>query len=327
MNDVKRYVVSPDENGMRLDRWFKLNLPQVTFAYLNKLTRTGQVRVEGRRVKTSTRLVSQQEIRVPPLAYDTRPADRPKGEAKPLSAADRKFLESLVIFEDRDLYIMNKPFGLAVQGGSKTIRHLDGLLMGLVNEKGERPLLVHRLDRDTSGVIVVAKRRSVASALGKLFATRGVKKVYWAIVKGLPSPSQGKIDVDLIKAPGPHGDVIRPGEKGEDNVRRAVTFYTTLDHAPPVAAWVSLKPVTGRQHQLRAHMAYIGSPILGDDKYGGKEGLPDGIAPRLHLHARRISFPHPREGEVDVTAELPPHMLETMKLLGFDHQRFGSYDE
>ncbi len=327
MIDVKRYIVSPDENGMRLDRWFKLHMPQVTFAYLNKLTRTGQVRVEGGRVKTSTRLAAQQEIRVPPLAYDARPADRPKGEAKPLSAADRKYLESLVIHEDRDLYVMNKPAGLAVQGGSKTVRHLDGLLMGLANEKGERPLLVHRLDRDTSGVIVVAKRRSVASALGKLFATRAVRKTYWAIVKGVPSPLQGKIDVDLIKARGPDGDVIRAGERGEENVRRAVTFYATVDRAPPVAAWVSLKPVTGRQHQLRAHMAHIGAPILGDDKYGGLDGLPDGIAPKLHLHARRIAFPHPREGEVDVTADLPPHIYETMELLGFDQQRFDSHDE
>jgi 23S rRNA pseudouridine955/2504/2580 synthase len=327
MNDVKRYVISPDENGMRLDRWFKLHLPQVTFAYLNKLTRTGQIRVEGARVKTSTRLSAQQEIRIPPLAYDTRPADRPKGEVKPLSAADHRFLESLVVYEDRDLYVMNKPAGLAVQGGSKTVRHLDGLLMGLANEKGERPLLVHRLDRDTSGVIVVAKRRSIASALGRLFATRAVKKTYWAIVKGVPSPLQGKIDVDLIKARGPGGDVIRAGERGEHNVRRAVTHYATVDRAPPVAAWVSLKPVTGRQHQLRAHMAHIGHPILGDDKYGGMDGLPQGIAPALHLHARRIAFPHPREGDVDVTADLPPHIMETMKLLGFDWQRYEPQDE
>jgi 23S rRNA pseudouridine955/2504/2580 synthase len=327
MIDVKRYVVSPDEEGMRLDRWFKLHLPQVTFGYLNKLTRTGQIRIEGARVKTNTRLHSQQEIRVPPLTYDTRPADRPKGEVKSLSSADRKFLDGLVIYEDRDLYVMNKPSGLAVQGGSKTLRHLDGLLMGLANEKGERPLLVHRLDRDTSGVIVVAKRRSVASSLGKLFATRAVKKTYWAIAKGVPSPLQGKIDVDLIKAQGPDGDRIRPGEKGEENVRRAVTFYSVIDKAPPVASWVSLKPVTGRQHQLRAHMAHVGTPILGDEKYGGMESLPDGIEPRLHLHARRISFPHPREGEVDVTAELPPHMVETMKLLGFDWKRHKNHDE
>jgi 23S rRNA pseudouridine955/2504/2580 synthase len=327
MNEVKRYIVSPDEQGMRLDRWFKLHLPQVTFVYLNKLTRTGQIRVEGARVKTNTRLAPQQEIRIPPLSFDTRPADRPKGDVKPLSAADRKFLESMTIFEDRDLYILNKPQGLAVQGGSKTFRHLDGLLMGLANEKGERPLLVHRLDRDTSGVIVVAKRRSIASALGKLFATRAVKKTYWAIVKGVPHPLQGKIDVDLIKAQGPSGDRIRPGEEGEENVRRAITFYVVIDKAPPVAAWVSLKPVTGRQHQLRAHMAHIGTPIMGDEKYGGAENMPQEIAPKLHLHARRIMFPHPREGTVDISAELPPHMIETMTVLGFDPKRYKGGDD
>jgi 23S rRNA pseudouridine955/2504/2580 synthase len=327
MTEVKRYVVSPEEQGMRLDRWFKLHLPQVTFAYLNKLTRTGQIRVGGARVKTNTRLSSQQEIRVPPLAYDARPADAPKGETRPLSAADRSFLKSLVIFEDRDIYVMNKPSGLAVQGGSKTHRHLDGLLMGLAHGKGERPLLVHRLDRDTSGVIVVAKRRSVASSLGKLFATRAVKKTYWAIVKGVPSPLQGKIDVDLIKAQGPGGDRIRPGEAGEENVRRAVTYYAVIDKAPPVASWVSLKPVTGRQHQLRAHMAHIGAPIMGDEKYGGVDGLPEEVPQRLHLHARRISFPHPREGRVDVSAPLPPHMLATMTLFGFDPKRYDADDD
>jgi 23S rRNA pseudouridine955/2504/2580 synthase len=327
MTDVKRYEVTEEEQGMRLDRWFKLHLPQVTFAYLNKLARTGQIRVEGARVKTSTRLAARQEIRIPPLVFDTRPADRPKGEARPLSIQDRKFLEAMTIFEDRDLYVFNKPSGLAVQGGSKTVRHLDGLLMGLANEKGERPLLVHRLDRDTSGAIVVAKRRSVASALGKLFATRSVKKTYWAIVKGIPSPLQGKIDVDLIKAQGPSGDRIRPGEKGEENNRRAVTFYAVVDRAPPLASWVSLKPVTGRQHQLRAHLAHIGTPILGDEKYGGMEELPEEIAPKLHLHARRIVFPHPRDGTVDVSAELPPHMVETMSLLGFDPARYEADDD
>jgi 23S rRNA pseudouridine955/2504/2580 synthase len=322
MNDVKRYVVSPEEQGMRLDRWFKLHLPQVTFSYLNKLTRTGQIRIEGARVKTNTRLAAQQEIRVPPLEFDARQADLPKGEVKPLSTADRKFFDSMIIHEDRDLYVLNKPAGLAVQGGSKTFRHLDGLLMGLANEKGERPVLAHRLDRDTSGLIVVAKRRSVASSLGKLFATRAVKKTYWAIVKGVPVPPQGKIDVDLVKAQGPDGDRIRPGEKGEENVRRAVTFYSVIDKSPPVASWVSLKPVTGRQHQLRAHMAHVGHPIMGDAKYGGMAGLPDEIASQLHLHARRIVFPHPREGEVDVSAELPPHMAETMAVLGFDPRRY-----
>jgi 23S rRNA pseudouridine955/2504/2580 synthase len=195
--------------------------------------------------------------------------------------------------------------------------------MGLGAELGERPLLVHRLDRDTSGVIVIAKRRSVAAALGKLFATRAVKKTYWAVVKGVPKPAQGRIEVALIKAKGPEGDRMRASREGEeDDEQRAVTFYTVLDKAPPVASWVSLKPVTGRQHQLRAHMAHIGTPIMGDEKYGGREGMPEGMDDKLHLHARRIIFPHPREGTVDISAPLPDHMLRSFGLFGFDPSRF-----
>ena len=323
MTDVKRHVVTAEEAGMRLDRWFKVHFPQVTFAYLNKLTRTGQVRVGGARAKTSTRLEAEQEIRVPPLAFDTRPADLPKGEVKPLTPQERRLFDSMVIHEDRDIYVLNKPSGFAVQGGSKTHHHLDGLLMGLGVELGERPLLVHRLDRDTSGVIVIARRRSVAAALGKLFATRAVKKTYWAIVKGVPKPAQGRIEVALIKAKGPEGDRMRASREGEeDDEQRAVTFYSVIDKAPPIASWVSLKPVTGRQHQLRAHMAHIETPIMGDEKYGGLEGLPEGMDRKLHLHARRIVFPHPREGVIDISAPLPQHMLNSFALFGFDPERF-----
>jgi 23S rRNA pseudouridine955/2504/2580 synthase len=323
MTEVKRHVVTADEAGMRLDRWFKVHFPQVTFAYLNKLTRTGQVRVGGARAKTSTRLAAEQEIRVPPLAFDTRPADAPKADIKPLTREERRLFDSMVIHEDGDLFILDKPSGFAVQGGTKTHHHLDGLLMGLGVEVGERPLLVHRLDRDTSGVIVVAKRRAVASALGKLFATRAVKKTYWAVTRGVPKPAQGRIEVALIKAKGPDGDRMRASQEGEeDDEQRAVTHYAVIDKAPPVSAWVSLKPVTGRQHQLRAHMAHIGTPILGDNKYGGDLDLPEGVADRLHLHARRIIFPHPRGGTVDVSAPLPAHMRDTFALFGFDADRF-----
>jgi len=323
MNEVKRHVVSADEAGMRLDRWFKLHFPQVTFAYLNKLTRTGQVRVGGARAKTNTRLEADQEIRVPPLAFDTRPADTPKADVKPLTPQERRLFDSMVLFQDRDIFVLNKPSGLAVQGGSKTHHHLDGLLMGLGAELGERPLLVHRLDRDTSGIIVIAKRRSIAAALGKLFATRAVKKTYWAVVKGVPSPAQGRIEVALIKAKGPNGDRMRASREGEEeDEQRAVTFYSVVGKAPPAAAWVSLKPVTGRQHQLRAHMAHIGTPIMGDEKYGGLDDMPDGMDRNLHLHARRIIFPHPREGTIDITAPLPEHMMKSFALFGFDASRF-----
>ena len=324
MTEVKRHAVSAEEAGMRLDRWFKLHFPQVTFAYLNKLTRTGQVRVAGARAKTNTRLVAEQEIRVPPLAFDTRPADTPKADVKPLTSTERRMFDAMLIHEDRDLFILNKPSGFAVQGGSKTHYHLDGLLMGLGVELGERPLLVHRLDRDTSGVIVIAKRRSVAAALGKLFATRAVKKTYWAIVHGVPKPAQGRIEVALIKAKGPDGDRMRASEEGEEeDEQRAVTHYSVIGKAEAVAAWVSLKPVTGRQHQLRAHMAHIGTPIIGDEKYGGLDDMPGGMPEKLHLHARRIVFPHPRDGTIDISAPLPEHMLTSFKLLDFDPNRFA----
>jgi 23S rRNA pseudouridine955/2504/2580 synthase len=324
MSEVTHRKVVRDEDGMRLDRWFRIHFPQVTFAYLNKLARTGQLRVEGRRVKPNARLAEGQEIRVPPLAFEARPADAPSTEAKPLTKDERKLFQSMILHEDKDIYVLNKPAGLAVQGGTKTHRHVDGLLIGLGAELGERPRLVHRLDRETSGVLVIAKRRAVAASLGKLFATRTVRKIYWAGVKGVPKPAQGRIDVALVKAAGPDGDRVRAAEADEEESQRAVTHYSVIDKAPPVLAWMSLKPSTGRQHQLRAHMAHIGHPILGDDKYEGDKDLPAAIPNRLHLHARRIVFPHPRGGTVDVTAPLPPHMLETWALFGFDP---GRYDE
>ena len=323
MSDVAHRKVTRDEDGIRLDRWFRIHYPQVTFAYLNKLARTGQLRVDGKRVKPNARVSEGSEIRVPPLAFETRPADAP-GKARPLTKEERALFDSMVLHEDKDIYVLNKPPGLAVQGGTKTHRHIDGLLIGLAADLKERPRLVHRLDRETSGVLVVAKRRAVASALGKLFATRNVRKIYWAAVKGVPKPPQGRIDVALIKAAGPDGDRVRAARKDEEEAQRAVTYYSVIDKAPPVVAWVSLKPSTGRQHQLRAHMAHIGHPIIGDDKFEGNIGLPAALPNRLHLHARRITFPHPRGGTVDVTAPLPPHMRETWQLFGFDPER---YDE
>jgi 23S rRNA pseudouridine955/2504/2580 synthase len=323
MAEVKRHTVSADEEGMRLDRWFKVHFPQVTFAYLNKLTRTGQVRVGAGRVKTNTRLKAGDEVRVPPLAFEKRPADTPKEDVAPLTKEERKFFQSMILHEDKDIFVLNKPSGFAVQGGTKTFQHLDGLLMGLAHELGERPLLIHRLDRDTSGVMVVAKRRAIASSLGTLFASRNVQKTYWAVVKGVPKPQQGKIDVALIKAKGPEGDRMRASREGEeDDEQRAITSYSVIDKAGKVASWLSLKPMTGRQHQLRAHTAHIGTPILGDNKYNGDNDLPEGVQNLLHLHARRLVLPHPRGGTVDISAPLSVHMLHTFELLGFDPNRF-----
>jgi len=300
---------------MRLDRWFKTHYATLPHSRLEKLLRTGQVRVDGGRAKASTRLAAGQSVRVPPLP-DVPP---PPGPKRALSKTDRDFLASITLYEDDDLLILNKPSGIAVQGGTKTTHHIDRLLEGLGDGPETRPRLVHRLDRDTSGVLVIAKRRAVAAKLGRAFQTRSVRKIYWALVHGVPKPPQGKIDVALVKAAGPEGDRVRKARPGEqDRAQSAVTHYAVIDRAGQEVALVSLKPVTGRQHQLRAHMAILGYPILGDEKYPSRSELPEGIEKRLHLHARRISFPHPSgEGVVDVTAPLPPHMEKAFNLFGF----------
>jgi len=300
---------------MRLDRWFKTHYASLPHSRLEKLLRTGQVRVDGGRVKASTRLAAGQRVRVPPLP-DTAV---PRGPQKTLSKADRDFLKSITLYEDDDLLILNKPSGIAVQGGTKTTRHIDRLLEGSGDGPETRPRLVHRLDRDTSGVLVIAKRRSVAAKLGRAFQTRSVRKIYWALVHGVPKPPQGKIDVALVKAPTPDGERVRKARAGEQaKAQSAVTHYAAIDRAARQVTLVSLKPVTGRQHQLRAHMAIIGHPILGDEKYPSETDIPEGIERRLHLHARRISFSHPSgEGVVDVTAPLPPHMEHAFATFGF----------
>jgi 23S rRNA pseudouridine955/2504/2580 synthase len=315
MTRVEQKKVAAGEDGMRLDRWFKTHYAGLPHSRLEKLLRTGQVRVDGARAKSSTRLEAGQSVRIPPLP-DVAP---PPASKHKLSKADREFLASITLFEDDDLLILNKPSGIAVQGGTKTPHHIDRLLEGMGDGPETRPRLVHRLDRDTSGVLVIAKRRAVAAKLGRAFQTRSVRKIYWALTHGVPKPPQGKVEAALVKAAGPEGDRVRKARPGEQEVAQsAVTYYAVVDRAGQQVAFVSLKPVTGRQHQLRAHMAILGHPILGDEKYPSREELPEGIDHQLHLHARRISFPHPSgEGVVDVTAPLPPHMAKSFAAFGF----------
>jgi 23S rRNA pseudouridine955/2504/2580 synthase len=318
MARVETKEVTRAEDGMRLDRWFKSHYASLPHSRLEKLLRTGQVRVDGARAKASMRLAEGQTVRVPPLP-DVAPPPAPRHK---LSKADRDFLASMTLYEDDDLLILNKPSGIAVQGGTKTPHHIDRLLAGLGDGPETRPRLVHRLDRDTSGVLVIAKRRSIAAKLGRAFQTRSVRKIYWALTHGVPKPPQGKIEAALVKATGPEGDRVRKARAGEQDIAQsAVTHYAVVDRAGQKVAFVSLKPVTGRQHQLRAHMAIIGHPILGDEKYRSGAELPEGIDNRLHLHARRISFPHPSgEGVVDVTAPLPPHMAKAFATFGFEER-------
>ena len=321
MSGVTHETAGADEAGMRLDRWFRLHFPALPFSRLQKLLRKGEARVNGRRAKPAQRLNAGDVIRIPPLPEDMRGRKPGRARPRPLSDEERRFFDSLILHEDEDILVLNKPSGLAVQGGSKTSEHLDRYLAALESAYGERPRLVHRLDRDTSGALVIAKKRGVAAKLGKLFASRAVRKIYWAVVPGVPKPAQGRIGMSLIKAMTREGERVRPARRGETG-QKAVTYYSVVDKAAPVASWVSLKPVTGRQHQLRAHMAFIGHPIFGDTKYDGAAGLPDGVEARLHLHARRIAFPHPRGGQLDITAPLPEHMIRIFRLLGFDPHRY-----
>ncbi len=330
MVSVKTLLIEPDEAGMRLDRWFKAHYPDLSFAHLQKLVRSGQVRVDGGRVKTSTRLEPGQAVRVPPLTSAGPSTQPPRGGAfgsRPSNDAD--FLRSIMLHEDDEVFVFNKPPGLAVQGGSGLTRHIDAMLAALTDRKGQKPRLVHRLDRGTSGVLVVARTRLAAQKLAQAFRARTSRKIYWALVKGVPKPRQGRISTWLAKEGGPEGDRMRVARHGTDDASHAVTLYSVVDNAGQNLAWLSMRPVTGRTHQLRAHAAHIGHPIIGDAKYFKADGreLPGGMQNKLHLLARRIVIPHPAGGTLDVTAPLPPHMQQSWNLLGIDVAAVDDGDE
>jgi 23S rRNA pseudouridine955/2504/2580 synthase len=317
MSGVEIRVVAAGEADMRLDRWFRLHFPDLGHGRLQKLLRTGQVRIDGRRAKANARLEAGAEIRVPPLGEAPPPAaDRSK--EKPLGDADIAFIRSLVLYRDDDVIALDKPPGLAVQGGTGTHRHVDGMLEGLRFGAEEAPRLVHRLDRDTSGVLLLGRSRAAAAALGKVFRGREARKIYWAIVVGVPDPRQGRIDLAIAKLPG------RAGEKmavDREAGQRAITDFRVLESAGRRLAWLALWPQTGRTHQLRVHCAAIGCPVLGDGKYGGQDAFiaGQGLSRKLHLHAREITTPHPTTGKpLIVRAPLPAHMRETWSFFGFD---------
>jgi 23S rRNA pseudouridine955/2504/2580 synthase len=318
---VQTVAVSADETGMRLDRFLEARFPGLSFSHIQRIIRKGELRVNGRRAQPKDRLQAGQAVRIPPLRLDE---PRPRSPAQAADAETRSFLASITLFEDADVLVLNKPMGLAVQGGSGTTRHLDGLLEVMRDAKGQRPRLVHRLDKDTAGCILVAKTRFAAAALAKSFRSRAARKIYWALVAGVPKPRQGRISTYLAKEEREDESLMRVARHGEEGASHAVTYYAIVDTAARELAWLSLKPVTGRTHQLRAHMAHIGHPIVGDPKYFTKENwqLPGGLQNRLHLLARRIVVPHPRGGTIDATAPLPPHMLQSWNLLGFDAGRY-----
>jgi len=318
---VQTAKVSADEAGMRVDRFLEARFPGLSFSHIQRVIRKGELRVNGKRAQPKQRLEAGQAVRIPPLRLDQPRPRSPENEA---DAKTRDFLKSITLHEDADVLVLNKPMGLAVQGGSGTTRHLDGMLEVLRDAQGQRPRLVHRLDKDTAGCLLVAKTRFAATALAKTFRTRSARKVYWALVAGVPKPRQGRISTYLAKEEREDDSFMRIARHGEEGASHAVTYYAVVDTAARQLSWLSLKPVTGRTHQLRAHMAHVGHPIVGDPKYFSKENweLPGGMQNRLHLLARRIVVPHPRGGTIDITAPLPPHMRQSWNLIGFDADRY-----
>lgn len=312
MTGVDVITVRPEDGAGRLDRWFRRHYPGLSHGRLEKLLRTGQVRIDGKRARAGDPVAPGQAIRVPPLAEPSTP--RPP---RPVAPRDEGLLPGLVLYRDASAIVLNKPAGLAVQGGSNTGRHVDGLLDTLRFDSVERPRLVHRLDKDTSGVLLIARTAAAAAFFTRAFREKTTRKIYWAAVVGMPQLPQGRIDLALAKRAGAGRERVQPDD--EDG-KSAVTFYRVIDHAGRRASWLALLPITGRTHQLRAHCAAIGTPILGDGKYGGSGAAAlAGVvaAGRLHLHARSLVVPSPAGGLLKITAPLSQHMRETWEMLGF----------
>lgn len=333
MSGVQTLTIAAGEDGQRLDRWFRAKFPHVSQGRIEKMCRKGEIRIDGGRVKPATRVELGQSVRVPPLPEPGEITAKPKPK---VSDADTKLIQSCVLYRDDHIIALNKPPGLPTQGGSKQTRHVDGLAEALKFGYDEKPRLVHRLDKDTSGVLILARTRQIASALTSAFRSRETRKIYWAAVAGVPKPTLGTIKYGLVKAPG-HGAkgeaekmlCIHPRDvDNTPGAKRAVTDYAVLSALGGRTSWVALIPVTGRTHQLRAHMAEMGHPIIGDGKYGGssQENMGDGwgagmgeeIGRKLHLHARSLSFTHPVTGNtINLVAKLPDHMQHTWDFVGW----------
>lgn len=322
LTGVSQITVDADEAGMRLDRWFKVHFPGVGFGQLQKLLRSGQVRVDGGRVKTASRLEAGQVVRIPPLDAESASKPRHMTTNTIRDRHDADVLRDMVLYEDKKVLVFNKPSGLAVQGGSGISRSVDSMLESLRDKSGQKPRLCHRLDRDTSGVLVVAKTRGAAAALTKSFRHRDTQKTYWALVRGVPRHREGRISTYLVKEQTEDGDRMRIARHGERGADHAVSFYRVIDSNPRKVCWVEMQPHTGRTHQLRVHAQHLGHPIVGDPKYFDVQNweMPGGVQKRLHLHARRIQIPHPDPNMpvLDVTAPLPPHMVQSWNLFGFE---------
>ena len=313
MKEVRTLYVGAGEEGSRVDRWFKRRWPHLNHIQIQKMTRSGQIRVDGGRVKPDTKLTAGAMVRVPPF-----PDAKETGDKKAaLSPRDAAFVRSLVLYEDDEVLALNKPAGLAVQGGTKTIHHIDRLLSAW-GEGVDRPKLVHRLDRDTSGVLILGKTPAAAAHLSGAFAKRRAEKTYWAIVAGAPRPPEGVIERNLVKTGVGDRELVVPADPKDPRGDPAETEYVTVARASQRVTWMALRPRTGRTHQLRAHMQAIGHPILGDPKYGTEASnqLSEGL--QLQLHARRVSLPHPGGGMLVVEAPISKEMKAGFERFGFD---------
>lgn len=311
-DQVRQFTIGPDDEGIRLDRWFKRHLPQIGFATVNRWARTGQIRVDGGRVKPEDRLAAGQKLRVPPGGD----APKQQRQRRELTEDQLAYAETMLIERTDTAFVLNKPPGLATQGGTGTSVHVDGLLDAYANEDEPRPRLVHRLDKDTSGVLLVARTPGSAAFFSRHFSGRSAKKIYWALVVGVPDIAEGTIEAPLAKQPGSGGEKMHVDE---ENGQPAKTRYRVIDRAGNRAAWVELQPLTGRTHQLRVHLAAIGHPIVGDGKYGGQAAFLTGsISRKMHLHARRLIIDAPKGERIDAIANLPEHFAASMEQLGFD---------
>jgi 23S rRNA pseudouridine955/2504/2580 synthase len=315
--DVRQFRVGGDDDGIRLDRWFQRHLPDVGFNLVSRWSRTGQLRVDGARAAPGDRIAEGQMIRVPPAEAKPEAVDKPKRvRVIDLTPDEIAYAQEMVIHRDAQAIVINKPPGLATQGGTKTDSHVDKLLDGLLFDLETRPKLVHRLDKDTSGALLLARTARSAAHFAKAFSSRTARKVYWALVMGVPSIEDGMVELPIAKQPGTGGEKMHVDEAEGLPAR---SRYRVIERAGNRAAWVELQPYTGRTHQLRVHMAAIGHPIVGDGKYGGKDAFLSGtISRKMHLHARRIRVDHPDGGRVDVTAHLPTHFANSLADLGFD---------
>jgi len=312
--DVQQFTVDADDDGIRLDRWFKRHMQQISFAMVSRWSRTGQLRIDGKRAEPGLRIATGQIIRVPPIEDQS---DRPtQSRRMPMTEQQISNAQAMVIYRDKAAIVINKPPGLATQGGTKMTQHVDGMLDALYFDMDKRPKLVHRLDKDTSGALLVARTAGSASHFSKHFSGRSARKIYWAIVMGVPEIEDGIVDLPLAKQPSSGGEKMHVDE---ENGQSAKSRYRIIEKIGKRAAWVELTPYTGRTHQLRVHMAAIGHPIVGDGKYGGKESYLTGeISRKMHLHARRIRIASPAGGKIDVRADLPEHFASTMAALGLD---------